>query len=122
MFATFGLSRVTAFLPVVFLQVCLASRGDESPSFQSCVRDCISAEVNHARNGTMVQGSIPTCAGQPDPGVRFPLSWDCESECKYRCMWEIEAERMAPPEKYFGKWPFVQWLSRLPTWLLMHTA
>lgn len=52
-----------------------------------------------------------TADGTTDGIVTSPpelklLKWDCDSECKYRCM--IDVQQGAPPVKYYGKWPFTR--------------
>lgn len=104
------LRLVTLALLVVPLLPCLASRGDESALFRSCFRQCLDVDGNQGASDMAVQRMVPACPG-PDahaPGTLLPASWDCNSECKYRCMWEIETKRPERVEKYFGKWPFIR--------------
>ncbi len=101
-----GALRLAA-LALVFVPClpCLASRGDESALFRSCVRQCLGVEGNQDGGDTAVQPIVPAC---PGPDAELPALWDCDSECKYRCMWKIETKRPGRVEKYFGKWPFVR--------------
>jgi len=110
-------NRTSLVLVFVFLLGgSLASRGDESVQFRSCVRRC--REVERGESDAAAAAAVvvvPRCHedGASAPEARVPFSWDCESECQYRCMWAIEGERADQlsshrPEKYFGKWPFVR--------------
>ena len=108
-FSPENLVRFSSLLVLTLLQLCLASRGDESPLFRSCVQQCLGVHESKDENVTTVRGLVPTCVGTDNSRVaRLPFSWDCKSDCKYRCMWNIESNRSKPPEKYFGKWPFVR--------------
>lgn len=72
----------------------LASSGDRSSIFQSCVDTC----------------STKRC----QTSVVMPLAlrltrWTCTDDCQYVCMHEItsrDVERGAPVQQYYGKWPF----------------
>jgi len=113
-----GALRLLALALVVVLVVlvapclpCLASRGDESTLFRSCVRQCLDADTDTDTGGDMdggdtaVRRTVPACVGS---AAQLPASWDCDSECKYRCMWEIETKRSGRVDKYYGKWPFTR--------------
>lgn len=74
----------------------LASSGDRSPIFKSCVDLC----------------STDRC--QTQQPVTLPLAlrltrWSCADDCQYICMHEItsrDAERDTRAQQYYGKWPF----------------
>ena len=113
-----GALRLLALALVVVLVVlvapclpCLASRGDESTLFRSCVRQCLDADTDMDTGGDMdggdtaVRRTVPACVGS---AAQLPALWDCDSECKYRCMWEIETKRSGRVDKYYGKWPFTR--------------
>ncbi len=96
-----------------------ASKGDKQRTFTSCLEECTGteacrAEVKASHNAALLLSQI------------LPFSWDCTSECKYKCMWQVEAarrgspalggrgkvlheaadDRAAEPIQYYGKWPF----------------
>jgi Per1-like family len=81
---------------VALLSTVLASSGDRSQMFQSCVDLC----------------STERCDIQQP--VVLPLAlqltrWSCADDCRYSCMHEItsrDAERGTPAQQYYGKWPF----------------
>jgi hypothetical protein len=117
-----------------------ASSGDESWAFRSCVSTCTKTGCARApkiqdqtEDHTTLPGEnldgvgsvnycSPLCSGngvEKNDSARketFWLtvsSWDCASDCDYRCMWMLEDKKAAPQqaaevEKYFGKWPFIR--------------
>jgi len=115
-----------------------ASSGDESWEFRKCVARCrqtgcaTEGQRNKTADATLAEGSeefiapltsgkycSPLCNDNYRHGDTIWLklsSWDCSSDCSYRCMWFFEdqkkrrkaAEAPVPVEKYFGKWPFVR--------------
>ena len=105
---TLRLAAVALSLVLVPLLPCLASRGDESALFRSCFRQCLDIDANQGRNSTAVHGMVPACRGPDDSGGQLPVLWDCDGECKYRCMWKIETERSGRAQTDFGKWPFAR--------------
>ena len=102
----------------------LASSGDESLQFRSCVRRCrevgevgeVGDDVVNAGKDERERGMVMLrCPDGPlaAPSQQLPFSWDCDAECQYRCMWAIESDSRISspfyrPNKYFGKWPFVR--------------
>jgi post-GPI attachment to proteins factor 3 len=116
----------------------LASSGDESWAFRSCVTTCrqtgcaADAAILAAQKENNVTGAAeektagatrtvgycsPLCEDKNNDAEKFWLtisSWDCSSDCRYRCMWLLEDKKQATEggttkiEKYFGKWPFVR--------------
>jgi hypothetical protein len=104
------------------LPTCRGSSGDESRRFRNCLGICqrgvgTSVTGRAAEETGTVQSVVGGCPSRAE-GLRspsLPFWWDCEGECKYRCMWFIEGDKrrhlgepMAVPEKYYGKWPFVR--------------
>ena len=68
------------------------------------------------------QVCLPSRCNNPTSNVRFYadrplhrrlLGWDCDSECKYDCMWEavefFQKHDIDIPQ-FYGKWPFVRWM------------
>ncbi|XP_066301996.1 post-GPI attachment to proteins factor 3-like [Branchiostoma lanceolatum] len=86
----------------VGLPTCLASLGDRSYHFLTCLQTfestkCRGAELEHFN------------ANQPRY-MRL-LGWDCSEECKYECMWEtVQAFQRNGQDvpQFYGKWPFVR--------------
>lgn len=77
----------------------ISSSGDESVRFRTCVSRC---------QGDSSDGSLMVA-----PCVQESYVWDCQADCRYRCMWSIEKTKRSSGnnsgvEKYFGKWPFVK--------------
>ena len=74
----------------------LASAGDRSQFFQSCIPLCL----DHF-------------GGQCEIPLLFRLTrWTCTDECKYQCMRFITdsaVEKQEPIVQYYGKWPFVRY-------------
>lgn len=87
---------------VAFIQSALASTGDESAQYRTCVRFCKGSET--------ASDKVP----EVTPCTWQTYLWDCEADCRYRCMWSIEQRKRKTPgragkiEKYHGKWPFVR--------------
>ncbi|CAI5971835.1 unnamed protein product [Closterium sp. NIES-64] len=84
-----------------------ASAGDTDPTFQTCLADC-------QKTGCVGDHCIPGCPPEADSDgmVTAPLElrllrWDCESECKYQCMRDIQMPGV-PQVQYYGKWPFIR--------------
>ncbi|KAJ2962830.1 hypothetical protein NQZ79_g2131 [Umbelopsis isabellina] len=70
----------------------LASTGDQSPVYRSCVAEC----------------TAKSCP-RPIPLHLRALFWTCEHECKYECMQSITQAAIANDQRihqYHGKWPF----------------
>jgi hypothetical protein len=94
------MSRCTGvFLAALCFRWALASPGDRDPLFLSCAADCEAHQ----------------CAPSPLPSVGIlhkalgQLSWRCADECRYTCMHERTAIRLAGGDEvlqYDGKWPF----------------
>lgn len=136
-------SYVTLVYFFIFLPSnALASSGDESWEFRRCVATCwqtgCAAELqrNKADDTYLTEGieeigahlasvdyCSPLCDADKNEAYQradtFWLklsSWDCSSDCSYRCMWLIEDKKkgtkaavgLVAMEKYFGKWPFVR--------------
>lgn len=90
---------------VIFISIAFAlfvsvngSSGDHDWHFRSCVyTEC-----------------IPQCNEKPNeiPYARQLLFWNCDDECKYICMHQINklktTEYDMPVEKYYGHWPYVR--------------
>ncbi|KZO92413.1 Per1-like protein, partial [Calocera viscosa TUFC12733] len=77
----------------------LASSGDRSPAFQSCLTHCTST----------------TCSAlNPSPpllALALRLTrWSCADNCAYECMHSLESLPGAKPQQYYGKWPFIRLL------------
>ncbi|CAL8072846.1 unnamed protein product [Orchesella dallaii] len=91
-------------LLVLFLCLCVfpssvrPSRGDRDYTFHNCLIKC-------KQSSCVGKDYI----GQPDY-LKY-LSWDCDSECKYQCMWQtVHTFQMhnIPIPQFFGKWPFIR--------------
>ena len=79
---------------------------------------CASVKVPHSGAAVSTGGCVPSCAlGGPANGTSprdFPLPlrffrWNCESDCKYRCMQTLQTVRLSEglkQAKYYGKWSF----------------
>ncbi|KAG6635779.1 post-GPI attachment to proteins factor 3 isoform X1 [Carya illinoinensis] len=91
-----------------------ASAGDVDPHYRACVKTC-------EETGCVGQRCFPDCnfskEGVSSDGPWYMqeplyLQWkqgDCQSDCRYYCMFDREKEREAlgeGPVKYHGKWPF----------------
>ena len=84
---------------VFLVRPVLSSSGDESIRFRTCVSTC--------------QGASSDEPVMVAPCVQQSYVWDCQADCRYRCMWSIEkmkrdSGKKMLVEKYFGKWPFVK--------------
>ena len=85
---------ITVFVIVLF-SITGASDGDERPEFASCVKSC------------SIEGKC-----QLDRVLRL-TGWDCEADCKYRCMRaDLQKRRSSCSSghtvQYYGKWPFIR--------------
>ena len=79
------------------LSTVLASSGDRSPLFSTCVSSC---ESNFCTNEDL---SFPL-----PPSLRL-TRWTCLDDCKYGCMQLITDEAIRDGTRihqYYGKWPF----------------
>nr|SVE80146.1 EOG090X0702 [Daphnia magna] len=92
---------VTAITAVFFfiLKSVLASTGDRSQMFYSCLQDCLAQNCSGSSQDS--QSSL----------ILRALQWTCSDECKYFCMWPtvnwfVEAE--IGVQQFYGKWPFVR--------------
>ncbi|GIL59133.1 hypothetical protein Vafri_14048 [Volvox africanus] len=61
-------------------------------------------------------GGTQDALPQPMPLPLRVFRWSCEDDCKYHCMWAVEAWKSSAngnegrfmTEKYYGKWPFLR--------------
>ncbi|KAF8589706.1 Per1-like protein [Ramaria rubella] len=75
----------------------LASSGDRTPEFQTCVTQCEQ------------QTCLPPTGPATLPLVLRLTRWTCADECKYTCMHALTNEAIFTHGKvhqYYGKWPF----------------
>lgn len=100
--------RQLFILLIIHVTVNLASKGDRSNFFNFCIDKCFSR--NCSRQFTAK--NEPTLYEKTQPFYLKLLGWDCESECKYICMWKaindfkVYYNEDAP--QFYGKWPFVR--------------
>jgi len=78
---------------LVYTSFVLASAGDRSELFQSC---------------------IPVCLDGPCdiPFLSRLAQWTCTDECKYQCMRFLTDDAVKehqPIVQYYGKWPFIRY-------------
>lgn len=106
-----------------------ASQGDQSAIYQSCLVGCRRGGLPNGGVEDVARGvsESPFCARGDDSGHRLSrldefilrriMRWGCESDCRYKCMWEIEGDKRRQGTaddqdktvyKYHGKWPFVR--------------
>ena len=90
-----GIARLWLII-LAYASFALASAGDRSEFFQSCVPICL----DHFKDNC----GIP---------LLFRLTrWTCTDECKYQCMLFITDDAIKeqrPIVQYYGKWPFVRY-------------
>ncbi|KAK6115448.1 hypothetical protein DH2020_007717 [Rehmannia glutinosa] len=105
---------------ICFLVLCClvgvyeASAGDSDPLYRSCLKQC-------EKTGCVGERCFSHCKFSSDDSsldspwyMQQPLylwwkQWDCQSDCRYHCMFDREKERAELgqwPVKYNGKWPF----------------
>lgn len=85
------------FIIAGLLSVSLASSGDRSRAFRSCITKCSFS------GGCQPHNLAP---------VLRVLRWTCEDECTYHCMHEFTTKALdsgGRVHQYFGKWPFWRW-------------
>ncbi|KAK0178531.1 hypothetical protein PV327_007412 [Microctonus hyperodae] len=77
-----------------------ASTGDRSRFHRQCIIKCYS--INCVHN---VEFEVMSFNG------RNLLSWSCEENCRYNCMWETVGyftyHKLQVPQ-FYGKWPFIR--------------
>lgn len=116
---------------LLLLRVSTGSSGDARAQFQHCVQacvqsGCIPASTHYDLSATEVCSQVCTSSSHnrsagpnSDHASQFLRTWrwDCSSDCKYMCMWQMESRkesiqaangniRKSRVEKYYGKWPF----------------
>lgn len=101
-------SVVAAFVILTFMRLmrtCSASYGDMSYPFVKCLQVCLPSRCNNPTSNVRFYADRPL--------HRRLLGWDCDSECKYDCMWEavefFQKHDIDIPQ-FYGKWPFVRWM------------
>lgn len=94
-----------AFVILAVVRLCSASLGDMSHPYRKCFQICQTSRCNHPASNIRFYSSQPV--------HRRLLGWDCDSECKYECMWEavdfFQKNDIDVPQ-FHGKWPFVRWM------------
>ncbi|KAA0195723.1 Post-GPI attachment to proteins factor [Fasciolopsis buskii] len=102
-------------LPAIFLILhCLtassASSGDRSYVFYKCDTDCVADICNRTSDVANINW---TSFFPKRSALEEAVLWDCNRECKYRCMWQtVEAfsrDNLSIPQ-FYGKWPFLRML------------
>lgn len=91
------MANLAAYL--VLLALCLASQGDNDPSYVECVANCMTGRM---------------CTANPSSALGLPFvlrlfGWNCQSNCQYDCMWlmvDQHRENGWSIFQYYGKWPF----------------
>lgn len=89
----------------LFSWTVIASRGDQSPAFRSCVSDRIASICDPARAHME--------AGKHIPFHLRLLGWDCASNADYICQRKVTDQFVAKGlniEQFHGKWPFFRLL------------
>ncbi|XP_008548871.1 post-GPI attachment to proteins factor 3 isoform X1 [Microplitis demolitor] len=96
---------MTKFLLILFIHIFIftnvsASTGDRSQFYRQCLLVCYSSSCKHNVEFEIVSFD--------DGGF---LSWSCEENCRYDCMWEtvnhfIDHGLKVP--QFHGKWPFIR--------------
>lgn len=96
----FRAAAVAAMVAAALVVPAESSRGDRDRRFRACASACLHLDCVRA---------------EPDRPPREwhlrALGWTCPQECRYRCMRENHAERVAGGEavvQYRGKWPFLR--------------
>ncbi|XP_055685827.1 post-GPI attachment to proteins factor 3 [Lutzomyia longipalpis] len=85
--------------------ICDASKGDNSPYYQNCVKIC--------KSSNCTQDGLEFLHPGKQPLVERLLVWSCHDECTYECMWKTTKaflERNWEVPQFHGKWPFVRFL------------
>ncbi|CAK7893996.1 protein Per1p [[Candida] anglica] len=103
--------------------VALASIGDQSEDFVSCVEDCNSyLKCSNPRSypAPKYQMVTPIVKYTPQDFLEYHqigyipkilFDWDCSSNCNYQCTQFTTQNNMVnekPVVQYFGKWPFIR--------------
>ncbi|XP_035689763.1 post-GPI attachment to proteins factor 3-like [Branchiostoma floridae] len=93
---------LVAILVAAGIPACLASLGDRSYSFLTCLQTCENAKC---------RGPGLERFNTNQPRYMGLLGWDCTEECKYECMWDtVQTFQRAGKDvpQFYGKWPFVR--------------
>jgi len=75
-----------------------ASQGDTDVVFRACLERCVSSYCASGETAAL-------------PMALRMFGWDCESNCQYECMHDVNTQRISRgfyPLKYYGKWPFLR--------------
>lgn len=90
-----------------------ASAGDANPRYRDCVKQCEGTGCAGQRCSAKCKFSGDDLTHGPwykqEPLYLQWKKWDCQSDCRYFCMVDIEKEKElnnGAPVKYHGKWPF----------------
>jgi hypothetical protein len=75
------------------------SEGDERLDFQVCLAECEDEICG------LESGSKPIL-----PLILRLTGWNCLSNCKYNCMFQIHKNSQGEWQKFYGKWPFTRFL------------
>ncbi|KAK6166706.1 hypothetical protein SNE40_023340 [Patella caerulea] len=93
-------SFIFLLLMIISQTGCQGSIGDRSYRFMKCLIGC-----------TTINCSKPHDFLAKQPLHLKVLQWDCESECRYSCMWStvdaFEKDGLKIPQ-FNGKWPFIR--------------
>ncbi|CAF0880636.1 unnamed protein product [Brachionus calyciflorus] len=100
--------RLIIFLVFIWRHKAQASLGDQSDIFNYCLDKCFERNCTQR----LAKNDHKTSYELTQPFYLKLLGWDCESECKYVCMWKtvrdfkVYYKEEAP--QFYGKWPFVR--------------
>ncbi|XP_051123793.1 uncharacterized protein LOC127246441 isoform X2 [Andrographis paniculata] len=96
------------------VKMCVASAGDSDPNYRACTELC--EKIGCVGDRCFSQCKFPlhvsSIHNRLHPKKPLYMQWkqlDCQSNCRYHCMWAKENEREVlglEPVKYHGKWPF----------------
>ncbi|KAM7538249.1 hypothetical protein Aperf_G00000061877 [Anoplocephala perfoliata] len=99
---------IILFILSTFLQLGLSSRGDDSIEFRQCLFSCYLSQCNNTHVIPYPFAISKPFKPKKLSFVESIITWNCEDECKYHCMWWVTEEFESRGEKlqqFYGRWP-----------------
>ncbi|VDD79261.1 unnamed protein product [Mesocestoides corti] len=99
-------------LLVSVVPLSLSSRGDGSFVFQRCLQACLLTQCNATSAKLPLSYSYSSYRPRNLRYLEKLITWECNSECKYHCMWwAVDAFQQGgqPVPQFYGKLFILQW-------------
>ncbi|EUB58673.1 Exocyst complex component [Echinococcus granulosus] len=88
-----------------------SSGGDNSLIFNQCLYVCRVTQCNSTESATYLLLKTKPYEPRNLSVLEKIITWNCEDECKYHCMWwTVDEHRLkgVSPQQFYGRWPQIR--------------